>query len=74
MDESLGDIIRRGEPAYRLFLPLVLFLILLFLFSLPVVEPDTPAYYITIANFFILGTALTMDLGLLYYCRRTEDD
>ncbi|MFB6141175.1 MAG: hypothetical protein ABEJ26_12165 [Halosimplex sp.] len=70
MDETLGDIVRRGEPAYRLFLPIVLFLVLLFLFSLPTVKPGTTAYYLTIANFFILSTALLMNLGLLYYCRR----
>jgi len=73
MDETLGEIIQRGEPAFRLFLPVILFLVLLSLFSLPVIEAGTPAYYITIANFVILGVALTMDLGLLYYCRKVAN-
>lgn len=73
MVDSVGDAIRRAEPVYRLLLPVVLFLVLLFLVSLPSVEYGTPEYYISLANFVVLGTALALDLGLLYYCRQYEE-
>lgn len=69
---SVGDIVCRAEPFFRILLAVVVFLILLFLVSLPTIEYGTPAYYISLANVVILGTALALAIGLIYYCKRRE--
>lgn len=73
MADSVGDVVCRAEPVFRLLLAVVVFLVLLFLFSLLTIERGTPAFYISIANFVILSSALLIAVGLLYYCRQRDE-
>lgn len=72
MADSVGDAVCRAEPFFRILLAVVVFLGLLFLVSLPTIEPGTPEYYISLANVVILGTGLALSLGLIYYCKQRE--
>lgn len=73
MSRRVGDAVCRLEPFFRILITVVVFLSLLFLFSLLTIEVGTEAYYISIANFVVLSTTLGVTLAAMYYCKQRDD-
>lgn len=70
-DEFL-DLICDFRPLLRLAFAIVVVLILLSVWGIQYVTPGTETYYITIANFVILGIMFVFLITLIRACHRTD--
>lgn len=72
MPQTFWEILCATVPIQRVFLGGTFTLILLSIFAILFIQPESEAYYITLANLAIL-IPLTLALwGVLQYCHRRD--
>lgn len=68
--EQFRDFACRFRPQLALLFVIEVILLPLAIFSLIFVEPGTRSYVLLLFDFFLLGTAIVLTIGILYMCRR----